>query len=308
MKFTRSLSRRRFVSSGLALATALRVRGAARDLGFASETGVCQLSPEQEVGPYYVAGELLRSDIRETKPGVPLSLRIAIVDARTCKPLPEVAVDIWHCDALGLYSGFTKQNPRGPGSPPPGMRGDGPPPGPPPGFDPQHPGNRPGPPEGFGPPPMNHPTDKLTFLRGIHLTDAQGTVSFQTIVPGFYMGRTNHIHFKARLGGSVSNHTYDAGHTSHTGQIFFPEDLAVKLMSMPPYTGHKIHRTTQAEDGVFNGQQGELSIAHITAVHPGDPQSGYHAEIVALVDPTATPSPAERGRPPGRLPAVSSAS
>src|SRR5579883_163382 len=110
MKFTRSLSRRRFVSSGLALATALRVRGAARDLGFASETGVCQLSPEQEVGPYYVAGELLRSDIRETKPGVPLSLRIAIVDARTCKPLPEVAVDIWHCDALGLYSGFTKQN------------------------------------------------------------------------------------------------------------------------------------------------------------------------------------------------------
>ncbi len=89
--------------------------------------------------------------------------------------------------------------------------------GPPPGFDPQHPGNRPGPPEAMGPPPENHPTDQLTFLRGIQLADRSGVVSFETIFPGVYMGRTNHIHFKVRVGGEASRHTYAAGHTSHLG-------------------------------------------------------------------------------------------
>lgn len=134
-----SVSRRRFLANSIALASTLQLQRAASALGFAPQATVCKLFPEQEVGPYYVADELLRSNITEQKPGVPLALRIAVLDARTCKPLPNAAIDIWHCDALGLYSGFTKQNPMGPGGP-----GDHH--GPPPGFDPNHPGNRPGPP------------------------------------------------------------------------------------------------------------------------------------------------------------------
>jgi len=273
------------------MATTLELQRAARAFGFAGDAQVCKLMAEQEVGPYYVAGEMLRRDITESKPGVPLSLRIAVLDSRTCKPLPGAAVDIWHCDALGIYAGYTKQSLMGPGGP----DGQG---GPPPDFDPSRQGPPPGSPPGGGPggPPESHPTDKLTFLRGIQMTDAEGAVRFRTVFPGFYMGRTNHIHFKVRLGGHAEGKTYAAGHTSHIGQVFFPEDFAAKLMEHEPYSLHKIHRTTQAEDGIFTGQHGELSIARLTPLSAG---AGYEAELVAAVDPTATPAPAQRQGDPG---------
>ncbi len=246
------------------------------------------LLAEQEVGPYYVADEELRASLAEGRAGVPLALRLVVLDARSCTPLAHAAVDVWHCDAMGLYSGYTKQNPMGAGGPP------GPPPGPPPGgFDPQHPGNRPGPPEGMGPPPMNHPTDKLTFCRGIQLTGEDGVVQFLTIFPGFYMGRTNHIHFKVRVAGHPEQRTYAAGHTSHVGQVFFPEKMAATLMEQEPYRRHQIHRTTQAEDGVYNGQEGRLSVATVQP-EPGGTRL-LRADLVAEVDPTATPLPATRG-------------
>jgi len=288
MRVVRGLTRRGFLTSTLAVATTLELQRAARALGFAANAEVCKLMAEQEVGPYYVAGEMLRQDIVEGKAGVPLALRIAVLDVRTCKPLPGAAVDIWHCDALGVYSGYTKQS-----------RMQGGPGGPPPGFDPNRQGPPPGPPPGGGPgggPPESHPTDKLTFLRGIQMTDAEGAVRFRTVFPGFYMGRTNHIHFKVRLGGHAEGKTYAAGHTSHIGQVFFPEDFAVKLMEQEPYSKHKIHRTTQAEDDVFNDQHGELSIARLTPLSAG---GGYEAELVAAVDPTATPGPAGRRGGPG---------
>ncbi len=286
-------TRRRLVTTGFALTAAFPLQRAASALGFAPETPVCRLAAEQEVGPYYVADELLRSNIVEGKPGVPLSLRLLVLDARTCQPLPNAAIDLWHCDALGLYAGFTKQNPMGPG-------------GPPPGFDPQHPGNRPGPPEGMGPPPENHPTDHLTFLRGIQMTDSNGTANFQTIFPGVYMGRTNHIHFKVRVGGQITGKSYGVGYASHTGQVFFPENLATQLMKQEPYLQHNIHRTTQAEDAVYQDQQGETSVARITFRNQRDFAAGLHAELITAVDPSTTPKAAQRrggpGQPLGRPP------
>ena len=284
---TIDVTRRRFLVSGAALATTMHLQRAALAAGLKQEADVCRLAAEQEQGPYYVADEMLRSDIVEKKPGIPLSLRILVLDARTCKPLENAAVDLWHCDALGLYAGFTKQDPMGPG----GADGPG---GPPPGFDPQHPGNHPGPTEGMGPPPENHPTDKLTFLRGIQMTGADGAVSFTTVFPGFYMGRTNHIHFKVRMGGHAEGRTYAAGHTSHIGQVFFPEHVAAELMLHEPYKQHKIHRTTQAEDAVFTDQHGAESIAKLQPLYVNDFRLGMHADLVAAVDPTATPGPAQR--------------
>jgi protocatechuate 3,4-dioxygenase beta subunit len=114
--------------------------------------------------------------------------------------------------------------PGGFGGPPPG----GPrPEGPPLGFDPEQHGR-------MGCPPENHPTDQLTFLRGTQLTGPDGAVSFRTVFPGFYMGRTNHIHFKVRVGGHATGKSYEAGHTSHNGQIFFSEEIATELMWHEP--------------------------------------------------------------------------
>lgn len=65
----------------------------------------CVLMPELTEGPYYLDLDLVRSDIAEGRPGLPLDLRVALVDADTCEPIEGAAVDLWHCDAEGAYSG-----------------------------------------------------------------------------------------------------------------------------------------------------------------------------------------------------------
>src|SRR3954447_5939775 len=67
----------------------------------------CILAPEQTEGPYYINNHLLRRDIRAGKKGVPLSLRLQVVNAKTCKPIKKATVEIWHADAGGDYSGFS---------------------------------------------------------------------------------------------------------------------------------------------------------------------------------------------------------
>jgi protocatechuate 3,4-dioxygenase beta subunit len=65
----------------------------------------CVLMPELTEGPYYLDLDLVRSDIAEGRPGLPLDLRVAVVDAGSCEPIEGAAVDVWHCDAGGAYSG-----------------------------------------------------------------------------------------------------------------------------------------------------------------------------------------------------------
>jgi protocatechuate 3,4-dioxygenase beta subunit len=70
----------------------------------------CVLTPEMTEGPYFVPGEKVRRNITEGKPGTPLDLRLTVVDASTCKPIKSAVVDIWHADALGVYSGAVANN------------------------------------------------------------------------------------------------------------------------------------------------------------------------------------------------------
>jgi len=70
----------------------------------------CVLSPELTQGPYYVPNERVRRNITEGKPGTPLELRLTVVDASTCKAIKGAAVDIWHADAGGVYSGAIAGN------------------------------------------------------------------------------------------------------------------------------------------------------------------------------------------------------
>jgi len=73
--------------------------------GVASGAISCVLTPEMTEGPYYVSGEKVRRNITEGRPGASLGLALTVADASTCKPIKGAAVDIWHCDALGVYSG-----------------------------------------------------------------------------------------------------------------------------------------------------------------------------------------------------------
>ena len=308
-------SRRSFLITSTASAALWELRRPAWALESAAVSPVCSLISEQEVGPYYVANELVRANIREDKPGLPLTLRLAVMDLRTCKPLPQVAVDVWHCDALGVYGGFTKvipmgMGPAGPGGPPPGFGGPngiGGPAGSPPGFNTQRPDRPEGVPEGMGMMPTMKPTDQMTFLRGIQFTNDDGVAIFETVFPGFYMGRTNHIHFKVREGGHVvvrtdgsrEDRTYIEGHTAHTGQVFFPEEFTAELMTHEPYSQHRIHRTTQAEDGIFRDQHGADSVVKLRLADAQQHKAGYVADLLVAVDPTATPSPVQMRGPRG---------
>jgi protocatechuate 3,4-dioxygenase beta subunit len=89
--------------------TLVRAGGlAAAALGAASlpaDAVACVLAPEMTDGPYYLPGEKVRRNITEGLPGAPLSLRLTVVNAATCKPIRGAAVDIWHCSAGGKYSG-----------------------------------------------------------------------------------------------------------------------------------------------------------------------------------------------------------
>src|SRR5438093_2642948 len=159
----------------------------------ASGAVTCVLTPEQTEGPYYIANEKLRRNITEGRPGTPLTLRLGVVDASSCRPIKGAAVDIWHADAAGVYSGF----------------GQG--------------------------------AASRTFMRGIQRTDAKGTATFRTVYPGWYQGRTVHIHVKVHVAGNVV----------HTGQLYFPDTLTDAVYRRLPYGRRPNRDVRNATDMIF---------------------------------------------------------
>jgi protocatechuate 3,4-dioxygenase beta subunit len=172
--------------------------------GVASGAITCVLTPELTEGPYYVPNEKVRRNITEGKQGVPLTLQARVVNASSCKVIRGATVDIWHCDAGGVYSAF------GAGA-----------------SDP-------------------------TFLRGVQPTNVKGVATFQTIYPGWYMGRAVHIHVKVHLGGNVV----------HTGQFFFPESLTDLVYKNAPYSSRPNRDVRNADDSIYRngGSKGMLKL------------------------------------------------
>jgi protocatechuate 3,4-dioxygenase beta subunit len=164
----------------------------------------CVLTPEQTEGPYYIADEAVRRNITEGRPGTPLLLHAFVVNASTCKPIRSAAVDIWHADAGGVYSGF-----------------------------------------GSGP-------ASRSFMRGIQRTNAKGLALFRTVYPGWYQGRTVHIHVKVHLGGNVV----------HTGQLYFPDTVTDAAYRNKPYSSRPNRDVRNAADSIFRngGSKSLLSV------------------------------------------------
>lgn len=164
---------------------------------FAANTS-CILAPEVTDGPYYVVGELIRSDVKEDlySEGVDLHLEVQYLDIETCEPVPNVYVDIWNANATGVYSGIVATG---------NEAADG--------WD-------------------------STYLRGIQATDDDGVVAFDTIFPGHYDGRATHTHLLAHMNVTVyDNNTINADNNiTHIGQLFWPEDLRSAVEAVSPYT------------------------------------------------------------------------
>jgi protocatechuate 3,4-dioxygenase beta subunit len=90
----------------------------AQSSGVQQSLPACVLMPEQTEGPYFVDERMNRSDIRADgidgplRDGAPLSLTLQVnqVSGSTCAPLAGSYVDVWHCDAQGIYSDVKDNN------------------------------------------------------------------------------------------------------------------------------------------------------------------------------------------------------
>lgn len=245
-----------------------------------------RLTSETTEGPYYIDADKIRKDITEDKEGIPLTLRLKVIDADTCKPLKRAAVDIWHCDALGIYSGYESMSQGGPGggTPPSGAPTDMPtdaPTGTPTGAPPS------GGPGGGGGGGHSEPTDDERYLRGTQLTDRHGYVEFTTIFPGWYQGRAVHIHTKVHVGGKMTDAGYEGGHTCHTGQFFFAESAVLDSARIEPYSTSTTTRTTLTEDTIYDRSGVTGGLLELT-YGKGRMARGVVGSITMGVDPDET--------------------
>ncbi|MGW3737652.1 intradiol ring-cleavage dioxygenase [Streptomyces sp. NPDC005148] len=245
-----------------------------------------RLTSETTEGPYYIDADKIRKDITEDKEGIPMTLRLKVIDSDTCKPVSRAAVDIWHCDALGIYSGYESMSSGGPGG------GGTPPSGAPTGAPTGPPTDAPtGTPPSGGPGGggggHSEPTDDERYLRGTQLTDKHGYVEFKTIFPGWYQGRCVHIHTKVHVGGKMTDAGYEGGRTCHTGQFFFAESAVLDSAKIAPYSTSTTTRTTLTEDTIYD-QSGVTGGLMKLSYRKNHMARGVVGSITMGVDPDET--------------------
>jgi hypothetical protein len=96
---------------------------------------------------------------------------------------------------------------------------------------------------------------------GYQVTGTNGVAAFTTIHPGWYRGRTVHIHFKIRTPASAAlaeqrDRTYE-----FTSQLFFDDALNDRVFAHAPYAGRGQRDTTNARDGIFRDSGGQLMLS-----------------------------------------------
>ncbi|KAG8732354.1 hypothetical protein FRC11_014230 [Ceratobasidium sp. 423] len=255
------------------------------------QNSTCVTAPEVTEGPYYVNNEYLRQDISEDQEGVPLVLDIGVMDVTTCQPLDQALVEIWHCNATGQYSGFTTAQldiPGGGNGTAPGGNGTTT-------FN----GTAPTGTESMGAAPTGGAgggmastsmTDQLTFLRGGWPTNSEGMVEFKSIYPGYYTGRTVHIHtmvqtnYSVATNGSIISH---AGSLHHIGQLFFEDTLNDAIVTQGAYANTTQSRTYNTEDNILDSENADGYNAIASTELLGETETdGILAYITIGVDPT----------------------
>jgi protocatechuate 3,4-dioxygenase beta subunit len=175
----------------------------------------CVVRPQQTEGPFFVDEKLNRSDIRSdpsdgsVREGALLRLgfQVSRIERGSCAPLSGAIIDLWQCDALGIYSDVRDNN---------------------------------------------ADTRGKKFLRGYQVTGTGGVAEFLTIYPGWYHGRTVHIHFKIR--------TDDKRSSEFTSQIYFDESITDEVHKQPPYARKGRRTTTNETDLLYRSRGRQLML------------------------------------------------
>lgn len=239
-KYSENVSRRTTLAALLGAGGSALLIPAWNETVEAADTLACvSTTPTVTEGPYWVDEKLFRSDVRTdpttgvARAGVPLTLTINVQNLSTaaCTALTDAYVDIWHCDAKGIYSDESSYNPGG----------------------------------GTG----TVVTSGQKFLRGYQITDENGQVRFTTIYPGWYSGRTIHIHVRIRTysGATVLS--------NFVTQIFFDEAVNNTVLAQSAYSRTSSRDTTNASDMVYN----TANATRMLTTPAGSVSAGYAAAI-----------------------------
>ena len=188
---------------------------------YTADNSTCTRTKIETEGPYWVDEKLNRSDLAATATGLNLALELLVFNTTVtdkCVPVVGAMVDVWHSDALGLYSDEQVLGTKG-----------------------------------------------KTFLRGYQLTNADGIANFLTVYPGWYSGRTVHLHVRVRVydaSGKVIIH-------NQTSQLFFDDTINDAVMSgAAPYNTRTGKRDTyNNRDNIFD----KSLLVNLT----GNVKSGY---------------------------------
>jgi protocatechuate 3,4-dioxygenase beta subunit len=202
--------------------------------GDAASSAACAVTPKGEIGPFFTddsatgfnrSNIVANTDGTNIQAGIPLTLRLSIRDSRNgCAALSGSQVDIWHCNAAGVYSDVPAQN-----------------------------------------------TSTQTWLRGYQLSDANGLVTFTTIVPGWYPGRATHVHLRVRSKYSQASSPRDG---TNATQLFFPQPAVNAIStSVAPYSSKGTNPTTNASDRVYTSETSGQTLVSLT----GNAGAGFTA-------------------------------
>jgi protocatechuate 3,4-dioxygenase beta subunit len=163
---------------------------------FAS-TAICYLSLTEATteGPCYF-GVSQTEDIAAGRSGLPMMLCLQLVD-RDCNPLQGYLIEVWHCDSEGVYSGDTTESDDVSTFAGNFCTGGG------------------------------AAAEASTWFRGELTTDSSGRVNFKSCFPGWYRGRTIHIHFRVRLEYGGSDYV--------VSQFCFTDDFAQEICTSHDY-------------------------------------------------------------------------
>jgi protocatechuate 3,4-dioxygenase beta subunit len=103
---------------------------------------------------------------------------------------------------------------------------------------------------------QNENTQGQNWLRGYQVTDAKGAVAFTTIYPGWYVGRTVHIHFKVRLYAAPGSKTYE-----FTSQLYMDDAITDRVFAHAPYNARGRRFIRNATDGIYNTVESDGTIS-----------------------------------------------
>jgi protocatechuate 3,4-dioxygenase beta subunit len=260
---TPALGRREVILKTAGVLSLVGLGSVFKSSALAQSTSTIMATPEETEGPYWVDEKLNRSDIltdpsdNTIQQGFPLMLGVTVSQLTNGKatPLSGAYVDIWHCNASGIYSDMAVEG-----------------------------------------------TSGKKFLRGYQVTDAHGSVRFLTIYPGWYAGRTVHIHARVRLySGSQTNYDF-------TTQFFFDDGITDVVYQRAPYSQRPGRDTINTVDSIYNTTDclnGKVSGSELL-LRLSEDSSHAVASFNIVIDPSTAPDTSCNGNtggaPPGGNP------